>query len=118
METSNCDLVVSICEQTLNLSKFSFLSKDGALSPYAEITSNDEYIRRQNLPVTYAENGAIYLQRVHSLRNPPLHTPNNGSFRSDFAKGYVMSRESSLDIDTPLDLHLARLLMSEPFDES
>ena len=116
VENTDCDLVMSVSESELSLSKNSYLSDEGALFPFAEITTDTTYIRRQELPKTYAENGAIYLQRTESLRSPPCHTPNFGSFRSTSAKGYVMPKERSLDIDTPFDLHMARLLMASPFN--
>lgn len=115
MEKSSCDLVVSVCEESANLSKKYYCSKDGDLTPYAEITTGVKYIRRQELAKTYGENGAIYLQRATSLRSPPLNTPNAGSLRSDSIKGYIMPEQRSLDIDTPFDLHMARLLMATPF---
>jgi len=49
------------------------------------------------------------------LRFPPQHVPNFGSLRSADAMAHVMPEHRSLDIDTPFDLHLARLLMASPF---
>tara|TARA_B110000003_G_scaffold172674_1_gene172288 strand:- start:604 stop:2631 length:2028 start_codon:yes stop_codon:yes gene_type:complete len=115
IKQTNCDLVVSVTESPLNLSKHVYVGEDSRLLPYAEVTDTLGYIRRQQLPKTFSENGAIFLQRAESLRSPPCHTPNFGSLRSDDARVYVMPRERSLDIDSPYDLHLARLLMTSPF---
>ena len=116
MERSQCDLVVSVCSKSGNLSKFSYVDKHGCLHPFAEATVENKYIRRQDLPCTYAENGAIFLQRVETVRHPPLHVPNSGSLQSSDIKAYVMPEERSLDIDTPFDLHVARLLMQTPLE--
>jgi len=112
---TNCDLVVSVCESPVNLSKTCYKSSKGRLSPFAEVTADLQYIRRQMLPSTYAENGAIYLQKTTTLRDPPLHAPNTGSFRSENVQGYIMPPEKSVDIDTKFDLHIARMLMQKPF---
>ena len=114
MKESSCDLVVGLTEQAMNLSKCCYVSSNGDVSPYAETTTETKYIPRQSLAKTYAENGAIFLQRALSLRFPPQNTPNAGSLRSDFVKGYIMPKERSLDIDDPFDLHMARLLMANP----
>jgi N-acylneuraminate cytidylyltransferase/CMP-N,N'-diacetyllegionaminic acid synthase len=61
--------------------------------------------RRQDLPVYFRLNGAIYLIRVEALRS-------ERAFLGDFAVAYVMPRESSIDVDSALDLDLAELLLS------
>jgi len=115
MKQTACDLVVSVCEHALNLSKFSYVGENGQISPYAEITTDEAYVRRQSLTNTYSENGAIFLQRTATLRSPPEHLPNAGSLKSEDVKGYVMPKCRSLDIDSPFDLHLAKLLLKDPF---
>lgn len=62
--------------------------------------------RRQDLPYAYALNGAIYLARTDVLLD-------RQSFNTDQTYGYVMPPERSLDIDTPWDLHLARLVAND-----
>ena len=116
MQRTQCDLVVGVTPSSASLSKLFYMSANEVLQPFAEVTGDSEYIRRQELPKTFAENGSIYLQRVQSLRFPPQHVPNFGSLRSVDARAHIMPEERSLDIDTPFDLHLARLLMASPFE--
>lgn len=114
-ETSGCDSVVGVCEGSVHLSKTSFVTSDQTLMPYAESTEGSTYIRRQDLAPTFSENGAIYLQRTHSLRFPPVNAPNAGSLCSKFAKALIMPKERSLDIDDMFDFHLAEILCASPF---
>ena len=61
---------------------------------------------RQILPNAYIRNGAIYLiKRDILLANEQLI--------GDKCLGLVMSDEDSVNIDTPLDLKLAELLLQE-----
>lgn len=115
MQATDCDLVVSVCEASMNLSKSVYMSDDGQIIPFAEVTTDETYIRRQALPKTFQENGAIFLQKTASLRSPVEHVPNFGSLRSEDIRGYVMPKARSLDIDTKFDLHLAELLLRNPF---
>ena len=117
MTNTSCDLVVSVNKVGVQLSKTFYLADGNRLHPFAESTSEHSYIRRQSLPETFCENGAIYLQRASTLYNPPLHRPNFGSFRSEDARGYIMPHHRSIDIDTTFDLHLAKLLMASPFPD-
>ena len=62
--------------------------------------------RRQDLPPVYIPNGAVYVARTEWLRK-------HGSFVGPETRGYVMPPERSVDIDTRLDLLLARALVAE-----
>lgn len=62
--------------------------------------------RRQDLPRTFAPNGAVFVARVDGFGLTP-------GFRFDDAIGYVMPPERSVDIDTLLDFRLAELLLAE-----
>lgn len=115
MLRTSCDLVVSVCEEQVNLSKFSYVDRSEVLLPFAESTANSSYIPRQELAPTYRENGAIYLQRTSTLRSPPQQSCNFGSLRSNDQRAYIMPKHRSLDVDTPFDLHLASLLLRDPF---
>lgn len=61
--------------------------------------------RRQDLPRTVRLNGAIYCSFSSTLR------PDGDFFRLPL-HGYDMSRDRSIDIDTPEDLELARSMLS------
>ena len=63
-------------------------------------------LRRQDLPLAYSLNGAIYAAEVDWLREYRL-------FVSDETVGYVMPKETSIDIDNQSDLEVAaRYLIS------
>lgn len=62
--------------------------------------------RRQDVLCRYAQlNGAIYIQSIKRLQQ------GYGLFEENNTQFYFMSRETSVDIDTPLDLMVARLLL-------
>jgi CMP-N-acetylneuraminic acid synthetase len=67
-------------------------------------------IRRQDLPLVYALNGAIYLAgRTVLVDTASWYTTNT--------RGYVMPPERSLDLDTPWLMHLADLMLrSQPHE--
>lgn len=62
------------------------------------------YTRRQDCPITYEYNGAIYVININSLRE-------KGILNFDKIKKYVMDEISSLDIDEPNDLIFCETLM-------
>ena len=62
--------------------------------------------RRQNLPVFYQLNGAIYLADTNYL-----HECNGFLGRDTFA--YKMPQSRSVDIDSSMDFKLAQLLLDE-----
>lgn len=59
-------------------------------------------LRRQDMPPFYEINGAIYINTTKSLH--PQSSLNDNPI------GYIMPEERGIDIDTPLDLEIARLL--------
>jgi len=61
---------------------------------------------RQELPIFYRLNGAIYLSHCNYLKE-------QRSFLSKQTFAYIMSQWRSVDIDNKLDLELAKILMSE-----
>lgn len=75
------------------------------------IDNKTPFMRRQDLPVALMPNGAIYLIYTRDFLN-------NASFFTDQTIPYIMSFESSADIDTQEDLdHVAQLLRN-PRDNS
>lgn len=66
-------------------------------------TPEKPIIRRQDTPACYDMNASIYVWK----RNALFH---NSSVVSDRTLLYVMPEERSVDIDTPIDLELVRLL--------
>ncbi|MGQ0684311.1 acylneuraminate cytidylyltransferase family protein [Bradyrhizobium sp.] len=61
---------------------------------------------RQDLPVVYAANGALYFARREWLQS-------RRTFIAADTVGYVMPVERSVDLDSPLDWKLAELLLKE-----
>jgi N-acylneuraminate cytidylyltransferase len=64
------------------------------------------FTRRQDCPVVYEFNGAIYIMNVQSLKNRP-----QGNFSK--IRKYVMTEEDSLDIDRNYDWIVAEAILSE-----
>lgn len=62
--------------------------------------------RRQDLPPVFAVNGALYFAETDWLRS-------SNSLVGAETLAYVMPRERSFDLDTPLDWMLAELLLKE-----
>ena len=61
-------------------------------------------MRRQDAPKVWEYNGAVYVINIESLKKMPL---------SKFTRRKMveMSRESSLDLDTPIDWMVAEAVM-------
>ena len=78
------------------------LDMDGGLVPLFDDASI--HANRQDLPVTYMQNGAIYIFRLSQVEEVR-------GFPALGAVPYVMTPEDSLDIDCELDLELAACLM-------
>lgn len=97
------DMVVSVSESADNPYYNLFESdSEGIL----HISKGDgHYTRRQDAPKVYAYNGAVYVIRHESLEAMPM-----GDFKTRIP--YVMPRERSIDLDTPLDWSIAESIMS------
>lgn len=67
--------------------------------------AGDRATRRQDLPPAYALNGALYVQGVETIRPDEDFVP-PGTI------GHVMPPERSVDIDSELDLEVARALLA------
>jgi len=62
--------------------------------------------RRQNLPVSYVLNGAVYVAEIQRFRE-------NKIFVNAQSVAHIMPPERSIDIDTPLDLIIIRALIAQ-----
>ena len=62
--------------------------------------------RRQDLPAVFSLNGAMYFAEANWLHD-------SGSLVSAETLAYVMSKEHSVDLDTPFDWKFAELLLKE-----
>ena len=97
------DSVVSLCAVSEHPYWMKLVSNDGKITNFL----NEKQVNnRQKLPVVYRLNGAIYIARTHLLQEK-----RTWFFEQTYA--YIMARQSSIDIDEPFDLKIARLLVSE-----
>jgi N-acylneuraminate cytidylyltransferase/CMP-N,N'-diacetyllegionaminic acid synthase len=105
--SQRADSVVSICEVRHHPFHTVKRNKNGTLTSFFGLEwqeLQDKYPRRQDCPLAFAENGAIYLiERSSLLRHESLY--------GERLCGYVMPTKRSLDIDTPWDLYLADLIL-------
>jgi N-acylneuraminate cytidylyltransferase len=98
---ANC--CVSVTEPDKSPFWMYYINIQGILEPLLP-TNNDVAVRRQDLPVVYALNGAVYVARCKWLLV-------NKSFLSQETMAYPMSTEHSIDIDSWRDLQLAKLML-------
>jgi len=68
-------------------------------------SKSGSFTRRQDCPVVYEYNGAIYVMNVQSLKKEP-HT------KFSKIRKYVMTDKDSLDIDTTFDWIIAEAILS------
>jgi CMP-N,N'-diacetyllegionaminic acid synthase len=92
--SDDLDMVVSVRESKFN-PYYNLFEEDGR--GYLRKMKIGNFTRRQDAPVIYEYNGAIYIMKVSVLRSKYL---------DDFEKiqKYIMDEEISLDIDTFYDL--------------
>ncbi|MBW4360336.1 acylneuraminate cytidylyltransferase family protein [Flavobacterium taihuense] len=96
------ELIVSVKETDANPYYVLFEeNKEGLLKK----TKEGIYTRRQDCPVVYELNGAIYIIKVDKLLE-------KGYQKLNMTK-YVMPKEASIDIDDIVDFKIAEVLMSE-----
>lgn len=96
-----CQAVISVNEPVQHPLLAKVLDDQGRLCPLHSGTCT----RRQDMPAAYNPNGAIYWVRVDVLRHEKTFYPPE-------SLGFVMPLERSIDIDTPFDLEMAKLLLS------
>lgn len=96
------DMVVSVAEAKANPYYDAFETDSEG---YLHVSKGEgKYTRRQDAPKVWQYNGAVYVMSVPSLRKGPM-----GSFRKVVPS--PMSREHSVDLDTPLDWMVAEHLL-------
>ena len=103
------DGVISVCECDHPPMWSNTLDQDGCMTNFVSnfVKKNP---RSQALPTYYRLNGAIYIAKVEPLLAQETF------FLEENLFSYVMSRESSIDIDHHLDFKLAEFLLSERND--
>jgi len=99
--TPTTELIVSVKETDANPYYILFEEDKGGI---LKKVKEGVFVRRQDCPVVYELNGAIYVINVERLLTV-------GYQKLKMTK-YLMSKEESVDIDTMLDFKLAELLMN------
>jgi CMP-N,N'-diacetyllegionaminic acid synthase len=97
--------VVSVCEPQHHPFLCKIIQEDGTLVNF--LSESAQFTRRQDFPVVYALNGAIYINSVASIQTEKTFTPEK-------TIPYIMPPERSLDIDTPWDFFLAEQIARKP----
>ena len=96
MADKNADTVVGVCEMDHSPLWSNTLPKDGNMSGFKSKTF---LMSRQQLPVYYRINGAVYLVNVDYLMK-------EGELYGKDSYAYIMPKERSIDIDSLFDLLL------------
>jgi len=104
LEQTVADTCVSVVRNEHTPFKALRISESGSMIPLFDETSVTA--NRQTLPETYRPNGAIYIFPLsHFVRDRQI--PIAGAIP------FIMSSESSVDIDTPFDIDLAEMYLKE-----
>ena len=96
--------VVSVCETEHSPLWSNTLPPDLSLDKF--LNANVINIRRQDLPIYYRLNGAIYIANTEFFLK-------NETFFGDGCFAYIMQQKNSVDIDTLIDFKMAEFLLSE-----
>lgn len=96
------DMVVSVKESKVNPFTLNIENEIG----YLEILQKSDISRRQDLPKFWQYNGAIYFINIKSLQEKPIA-------EFERVKKYEMSEESSVDVDSVLDLQITEILVNK-----
>ena len=103
-DPARTDMVVSVCKASAN-PYYNCFETDPETG-FLHISKGDGLLtRRQDAPDAWEYNGAVYVINSDSIRRMPL-----GAFPRRIP--YEMRPEDSLDIDSPIDLTVARAVMT------
>lgn len=103
LKNSSQKALISVCESEVNPYWTNVFDGD-ELKPF--IKDGYKITRRQDLPIVYRVNGAIYIIETEVL----LREKN---FQPSSLTGYIMDEYYSIDIDTELDFKIAEVIMNE-----
>ncbi|OGV36461.1 MAG: hypothetical protein A2020_01870 [Lentisphaerae bacterium GWF2_45_14] len=106
VEEKRPDALLSACEPENHPSLVKKLNQSGFME-YFIPRDEKVYMCRQTLPDAFSDNGAIFLTRCDVLMERGLLHPAGSTMI------YLMPKERSLDIDTPWDLYIARLIVED-----
>jgi len=97
------DMIVSVKETDAN-PYYVLFEEDQNL--FLKKSKEGSFTRRQDCPKVYEYNGAIYVISVDSLKHKDFNN-------FDRKKKYLMSKESSIDVDDFIDFNLAELMIKK-----
>jgi CMP-N-acetylneuraminic acid synthetase len=105
LEESDADSVVSVVRVPINFNphKIYFQDDDGLL--YLSTGRVEPIIRRQDVPVAFRRDGSVYVTRRNVLIE-------KGSLYGSRVRGFLMSEERSIDIDSPEDWAMAERMLT------
>jgi len=104
--TKDAYSAVSVCESEVNPYWMKVI-KNGKMVDY--LSDNKFYARRQDLPVVYRLNGAIYIAKVEIILN-------NKNWYTNNTIPIVMDKFTSIDIDDEIDFKFAEFLLNQGVD--
>lgn len=100
IEESNADTLLGMKEVDVTKGFIHSLDKNGKLSEFYYAIKDLKSIRRQDQKKEYTMNGCMYIAKWdYFMRNKMFHSENS--------EPYIMSEESSIEIDTMLDYEVA-----------
>lgn len=102
LEKTEAESVVSLYPAKVPPWWMRTIDADGRVQVFVEGKLNAA--QRQEFPTIYALNGAIYASRRSVILE-------KGKVLGDDTRPYFMSQDESIDVDSPLDLELARFLV-------
>lgn len=98
----NANMISSVCEMEHSPLWCNVLPEDLSMKDFED--EKLAFLPRQELPVYYRENGAIYMMRTQHLFKAE-------NIYKDGCYAFVMERDHSIDIDEELDFLLAETIM-------
>ncbi|QCX32365.1 acylneuraminate cytidylyltransferase family protein [Caloramator sp. E03] len=106
MYNKDADSAVSVCESEVNPYWMKVI-KNGKMVDY--LNDNKFYARRQDLPIVYRLNGAIYIAKVGIILK-------NKNWYTDNTVPIIMDKISSVDIDDEIDFKFAEFILKQGAD--
>lgn len=101
--TNEVDMIVSLKETDSN--PYYVLFEEDS-NGFLQRSKEGTYTRRQDCPKVYEFNGAIYIISIPAIKK-------SGILNLKKMRKFIMSKESSLDVDDIIDFKLAEILMTE-----
>ena len=114
IESGEYDWVLSVNEYEHHPYRAMSIGSDGFLTPSYDVPEGMIWANRQELPLIYRFNGGI-------ISGLTKHVINNDEYNISFGTNLKifpvkMTQEESIDIDNPIDLELARMVVAQKND--